>query len=131
MTDLLGAGLAWLDQQRERFLARPVIYRRPAVGGLPAQEVTVPATVGRTVFRLEMGMGAVERVEARDYLITAAHLVALGLPQRGDRVVEEAGGQRHTYEVLAPGREPPWRWSDPDRRTYRIHTKLLTTETIP
>ena len=27
MADLLGAGLDWLDQQRERFLTRPVRYR--------------------------------------------------------------------------------------------------------
>lgn len=125
MADLLGAGLDWLDQQRERFLTRPVRYRRGA------QEVAVPATVGRTVFRLDTGPGVTERIEARDYLITAAHLAAFGLPSRGDQVTEEAGGQRHTYEVLAPGREPHWRWSDPNRRCYRIHTKHLTTETIP
>jgi hypothetical protein len=124
MADLLGAGLAWLDQQRERFLTRLVRYRRGA------QEAAVPATVGRTLFRLEMGTGAVERIEARDYLIGSAHLAAFGLPQRGDRVIEEACGQRHTYEVLAPGREPHWRWSDPDHRTYRIHAKHLTMEDL-
>lgn len=124
MADLLGAGLDWLEQQRERFLTRPVIYRRGA------QEVTVPATVGRTVFRLDTGPGVTERIETRDYLIAATHLVGFGLPLRGDRVIEEAGGQRHTYEVLAPGREPHWRWSDPNRRTYRIHTKHLTTEDL-
>ena len=125
MPDLLGAGLDWLDQQRERFLTRPVIYRRGA------HEVTVPATIGRTVFRLDIGPGVTERIEARDYLIAATHLVGFGLPLRGDRLIEEAGGQRHTYEVLAPGREPHWRWSDPNRRTFRIHTKHLTSETTP
>ncbi len=125
MADLLGAGLDWLDQQRERFLTRPVTYRRGA------QEVAVPATVGRTVFRLDTGPGVTERIEARDYLIAATHLAAFGLPSRGDQVIEEAGGQRHTYEVLAPGREPHWRWSDPNRRCFRIHTKHLTSEAIP
>ncbi len=113
MADLLGAGLDWLDRQRERLLTRPVRYRRGA------QEVAVPATVGRTVFRLDTGPGVTERIEARDYLIAATHLAGFGLPLRG---------QRHLYEVLAPGREPHWRWSDPNRRCYRIHTKHLTTE---
>jgi hypothetical protein len=131
VADLLGAGLDWLEQQRERFLTRPVRYRRPASGGATAQEVAVPATVGRTVFRLDTGLGVTERIEARDYLIAATHLVGFGLPLRGDRVIEEAGGQRHLYEVLAPGREPHWRWSDPNRRTFRIHTKHLTSETNP
>jgi len=125
MADLLGTGLDWLDQQRERFLTRPVTYRRGA------QEVAVPATIGSTVFRLEVGPGVTERIEARDYLIAAVHLANFGTLLRGDRVIEEAGGQRHTYEVLAPGREPHWRWSDPNRRCYRIHTKHLQTETIP
>jgi len=32
------------------------------------------------------------------------------------------------YEVMAPGNEPPWRYSDPYRRTLRIHTKLIGAE---
>jgi hypothetical protein len=124
MPDLLDAGLAWLDRQRERFLTRPVLYRRGV------QEATVPATIGRTVFRLDLGPGVVERIEARDYLIGAGHLAAFGQPRPGDRIVEDQGGQRHTAEVMAPGGEPPWRWSDPDRRIYRIHTKHLTTEVL-
>lgn len=123
--DLLGDGLAWLERQRRQFLTRPVRYRRGV------QEIPLSATVGKTIFRLEMGTGAVERIEARDYLITAADLVAFGIPQRGDRVSEDTGGARHTAEVLAPGREPHWRWSDPNRTVYRIHTKHLTTEPLP
>ena len=124
MPDLLDAGLAWLDRQRERFLTRPVVYRR---GG---QEAEVPATIGRTVFRLETGMGAIERIEARDYLIGVEHLTSFDQPRSGDRIVEDRDGQRHTVEVMAPGGEPAWRWSDPDRRVYRIHTKHLMTETL-
>lgn len=131
MSDLLDRGLAWLDRQRERFLTRQVSYRRLGAGGTVVQEVAAWATVGRTIFRLELGMGAVERVEARDYLIGAAHLAGIGPPQRGDRIIEGDGSARHTYEVLAPGREPPWRWADADRRCYRIHTKHLSSEAIP
>jgi hypothetical protein len=125
MSDLLGAGAAWLERQRQRFLAKPVRYRRGA------QEVVVGATVGRTVFRLDTGLGITERIEARDYLIAAADLADLGPPQRGDRIIEDLDAARHTAEVLAPGGEPPWRWSDPLRRVYRIHTKHLATEPLP
>ncbi len=124
MADLLDTGLAWLNGQRERFLTKPVIYRRGV------QEIEVPATLGRTVFRLDVGMGVTERVEARDYLIGAEHLTGFDQPKPGDRIIEDRDGQRHTAEVMAPGGEPAWRWSDPDRRIYRIHTKHLSTEAL-
>ncbi|MBA2480462.1 MAG: hypothetical protein H0V44_07350 [Planctomycetes bacterium] len=123
--DLLGDGLAWLEGQRVSFLAKPVRYRRGS------QEVTVRATVGRTVFESMVAGGVVERIEARDFLLAISELGALGLPQRGDQVIEDGDGLRHHHEVLAPGREPHWRWSDPHRRVLRIHTKFLRTETIP
>jgi hypothetical protein len=125
--DLLRDGLDWLDRQRERFLARTIRYRRGA------REVELLATIGRTVFRLDVGMGVTQRIEARDYLISAARFADLGSfrnPERGDRISEDEDGKRHTYEVLAPGGEPPWRWSDPHRRGLRIHTKYLTTEVL-
>mgnify|MGYP000511424066 CR=1 FL=1 len=68
---------------------------------------------------------------AASYLIAAADLVLSGvqtLPQRGDRVVETAGDQQLTHEVIAPGQEPCWRYSDPYRTTLRIHSKLIATE---
>jgi hypothetical protein len=122
--DLLRDGLDWLDRQRDRFLAREIRYRRGSLVAL------LRATVGRTVFRLDVGMGATERIEARDYLISASTFAGFGLPERGDRIIEDEDGKRHTYEVLALGGEPPWRWSDPHRRCLRIHTKYLTTEVL-
>lgn len=122
--DLLRDGLDWLDRQRERFLARSIRYRRGAL------EAVLLATIGRTIFRLDIGIGVTERIEARDYLISASRFAGFGLPERGDRISEEADGKRHLYEVLAPGGEPPWRWSDPHRRCLRIHTKFLTTEVL-
>lgn len=128
MSDLLGTGLAWLEMQRTRHLTKTVMYHRPpAAGGTP-----VNATVGKTTFEVVTAGGVLERVESRDYLIEAAALTDFGPPQRGDRIIEVTGGTRHTAEVLAPGREPHWRWSDVNRTCYRIHTKhLTTTETTP
>lgn len=128
MTDLLQSGSEWLEGQRVEHMARPVTYVR---GGRTLEGV--PATVGRSVFRLDTGYGQSERSEARDYLILAA-MLTLGegdtpaLPEPGDRIVEVAGGQAYTYEVMAPGGEPAWRWSDPFFQTLRIHTKLVKTE---
>ena len=124
MSDLLGQGLAWLERQRASFLTKPVTYRRGA------QERVVAATVGKTTFEVLTAGGVLERIESRDYLIAASELAGLGPPQRGDQVIEDSGGARHTAEVLAPGREPHWRWSDANRTCYRMHTKHLSTESM-
>ena len=125
MTDLLQTGSEWLEGQRIEHMARPVTYVR----GARTLE-GVPATVGKTVFRLDTGYGQSERSEARDYLVLAATLTlgegdAPALPEPGDQIVEVAGGKAYTYEVMAPGGEPAWRYSDPYRQTLRIHTKLV------
>jgi hypothetical protein len=73
----------------------------------------------------------VERIESRDFLILAEDLVLDGtvvLPVRGDRIRETQGGKVYVYEVVAPGNEPCWRYSDPFRKTLRIHTKHIATE---
>lgn len=128
MTDVLVQGRRWLERQRLRFLAHPVRYRR---GGTV---VEVSATIGRTIFRVESVNVVLERIEGRDYLIAAHELMAAGIalpPQRGDRIEEDADGRRWIYEVLAPGGEPPWRWSDPERHCLRIHTIYLSDQEIP
>jgi len=128
MTHLLERASAWLESQRTRYATRTVTYRRGAAS------VSLPATFGRTVFQIDNGYGLIERTESRDYLALAADLVlddVVTLPQRGDRVCETVGNQTLIYEVLAPGKEPVWRYSDPYRQTLRIHTKHVATEPAP
>lgn len=126
MAGLLEQASAWLEGQRTKHLTRSVTYRRGA------QSVEdLPATIGKTTFELDDGDGAVIRSESRDYLVLAADLVLGGaqiLPQRGDSIVETLGGKQLVYEVLAPGNEPIWRWSDPYHQTLRIHTKQVEEE---
>ncbi len=126
MTDLLEQGAAWLDDQRHSFLTRTVVYQRGD------SSVQVQATVGQTVFRIDDGYGGSVRVVQRDYLIRGEDLVLDGdevLPQRGDRVREVQGNKVFVHEVMGPGgSEPDWRYSDPHRRTLRIHTKHTGTE---
>jgi len=123
--DLLRRGSDWLERKRNKHLTRSIVYLRGA------DSVQVKATVGRTVFRVDKGYGVLERIEARDYLILAADLVlsnAPVLPKAGDKIREVEDGRTFTYEVLAPGNEPCWRYSDLYRVTLRIHTKLVRTE---
>lgn len=127
MADLLATSSAWLEDQRTRHLSRLVTYRR---GTLAAEVV---ATIGKTVFRVDDQYGGQIRSESRDYLVLAADLVLGGnamLPQRGDQIRETVGDTVFVYEVLAPGDEPCFRFSDPYRQTLRIHTKQIDQEAI-
>lgn len=127
MADLLQTGSDWLEGMRTAHATRPVAYVRGT------DSVEVAATVGKTVFRLDKGHGVIERVEARDYLVLAADLAlggAAALPKAGDRIREMEGDKAFVYEVMAPGGEPCWRWSDPYRKTLRIHTKHVATEDV-
>ncbi len=126
MGDMLEQGAAFLDDQRHRHMSRAVVYKR----GSDAKEVQ--ATVGRTEFEQADEAGLIHRTESRDFLIRAADL-DLGSgpiqPRAGDQVRETVGTQVFVYEVNAPGGQPPFRYSDPYRRTLRIHTKHIGTET--
>lgn len=127
MTDILQQASDWLEAKRSRFATRSVVYQRGAA------TVEVLATVGRTVFETDNGYGVVEKTESRDFLISAADLALDSvetLPQRGDRIRETLGAATFVYEVMAPGKESHWRYSDPGRKTLRIHTKHVDTETV-
>jgi hypothetical protein len=116
MADMLKNGMSWLESQRKKHLSSLVFYRRNSAS------VEVPATIGKTVFKIEDQYGRIVRYESRDYLINAQDLVLNGtvvLPERGDEIIDEG----FVYEVMAPANEPEWRYSDAFRNTLRIHTK--------
>ena len=76
---------------------------------------------------------SIHKIESRDFLILTADLVLAGaatLPQRGDRIKETSGDKVYVYEVLAPGKEPHYRFSDPYRKTLRIHSKQVDLEDV-
>jgi hypothetical protein len=132
MIDLLEKASEWLENKRTKFAARIVTYSRGT------QTVQIPAAVGKTVFEVDEGFSVLLRYEARDFLILAADLVFGGkntLPQKGDRIYETQAEAIYVYEVTAPGKEPAWRFSDPWRKTLRIHTKqiavLLSRNSFP
>jgi hypothetical protein len=118
MPDLLHFGLDWLAGKLKEHASRTVVYRR---GG---NQVSVQATIGRTLMKIAVDEGVRMEWTDRDFLIVAADLVLAGNridPLRGDQVID-AG---RVYEVMAPGGEPPWRWSDPFGHMLRIHTKFV------
>ncbi len=127
MADLLQTGLDWLADQLKLHLSRSVVYQRGS------EQVTVQATIGRTLLKLDDGYGGVGlEWTDRDFLIQTADLILGGsprLPERGDLIRETAGAVTFVYEVMAPGQEPIWRWSDPYGKLLRIHTKQVKTET--
>lgn len=132
MSDLLQTGSDWLAEKLKTHASRQVEYKRGSTVAL------VQATIGRTLLKLDDGIGGV-RMEwtDRDYLIQAVDLEAAGIgipPQRGDRVAElrtiDGSGQHfELFEVLTPGQEPHWRWSDTFFKLLRIHTKRIGSET--
>ena len=127
MADLLDRASAWLDGMRVKHASRLVLYQRGAAS------VSISAGIGRTTFQIDNGSGVIETFESRDFLILTSDLVLGGLttlPKVGDRIREPGGGDStsYIYEVLAPGTEPAFRFSDPYRRTLRIHTKQIGTE---
>ena len=124
MGDLFDRGSAFLDDQRHRHLSRTVLYRRGA------EEKEVQATIGKTEFEQADDAGLIHRVESRDFLIRTADLdLGAGptLPRAGDQVRETVGTSVFVYEVNAPGGQPPFRYSDPYRRVFRVHTKHIGT----
>jgi hypothetical protein len=128
LSHLLQWGQQWLNSQLEKHASREVVYQRGA------GSVTVRATIGRTLLRLDDGYGGVVmQWTDRDFLIPSSQLVIDGqsiLPERGDQIHEIQDGLRHTFEVLAPGREPHWKWSDLYRSLLRIHTKQVRVEPV-
>ncbi len=128
MADLLQQASDWLEEKRTQHASRVISYVRGA------QSVDLLATIGKTTFEVDDGYGVLVRHESRDFLVLAADLMLDGapvLPQRGDRVRETQGQQVFVYEVTAPGKEPCWRYSDPYRKTLRIHSKNIDTEALP
>ncbi len=128
MADMLEQGASWLDDQRHQHMTRTVSYVRGS------STVEVQATIGRTVFEQADEFGIVTKTESRDYLIRTADLVLDGqptLPKRGDQIRETDGSSTFVYEVLSPGDEPVFRYSDPYRKALRIHTKHIATEPTP
>jgi len=120
VADLLRQGSQWLEQMRTTHCSSPVEYRRPP------DAITVSATYGKTDVELADESGLTINAHVWDFLILADAFWQEGFePEPGDVIA--ADGRR--YEVMNLGGEGCWRWSDPYRTTYRIHTKDIGPST--
>lgn len=119
--DLLAQGAVWLEATRAAFAASDVLYVRGA------SSLTVKATKGKSLFESVDASGTMLRTQTADWLITASTLLLDDVqttPAVGDVIIEtRRDGSRHSYDVVPPNGETPWRWSDGQNITFRIHTK--------
>jgi len=125
MADMLGKASRWLEGQRHKYLTRAVVYRR----GL--ESITVNASIGRSSFEQSDESGLITRMESIDFLIRSSDLVINGirtLPMPGDQIRDQLDINVFVYEVMADGADAEYKWSDPNKETLRIHTKLVATD---
>lgn len=115
---MLADGASWLTSQLKAAAGRAVTYRR----GVDEAEVT--ATVGSSRFEAANQSGVLEQWESRDFLITTADL-PYGDPQRGDRILEDQGGELVEYECSSPRGVPEWHYGDAFRSIVRVHTTQI------
>lgn len=120
MGDVLRKGERWLADMQSEHASQPVVYDRRGVSN-----VSISATIGRSEFNITDAGGVSVQVETQDFIVFASLLKLDGSPiepRPGDRVVWN--GQ--IFQVSSPGADlPHWRWAEPTRIRYRIHTKYV------
>lgn len=109
-TDILAAGLA----ASRAVAGDQVTYHAGATAVVVDQAVE-----GKTEYESLDQAGATVTAIATDFLIAVADLPGIAEPLPGHWI--EKSGRR--FELAYLGREPCYRFSDPGRTTYRIHTK--------
>jgi len=119
---LLQHGAEWLADQRHRHLTRPALYHALADPDRLPEPIVIDVTLGQTNYEVADEAGFTTGGQATDVLVSAAQL---GIdPMPGD--VIEIDGHRH--EVIALGEDfQGWRFAEPQRLTYRIHTKSVNS----
>ena len=111
MENMLNSGLDWLEQRLLGFCSSPVEYRRDT------HVVTVDAVYGKTDVEVSDPTGISVSSFVWDFLIDAA---TLGFkPEIGDIIVVHG----RQFEVMNLSGQGCWRWTGPNQKTYRIHTK--------
>ena len=117
MADVLETASDWLTTMNRAHRPRTVTYVRGE------STASVVAVVGRTMHRVPRDFGLYEEVETRDYLIQVDNLAAFGEPAPGDRIKDTLNAAVEIFEVMSPGDEPVFRYSDAYRKLFRVHTK--------
>ena len=62
----------------------------------------------------------------RDYMIMAMDLGELGVPQRGDRILQTINGEDREYEVTPPSNgDPCWTYQGNSESMFRVYTRRV------
>ncbi len=118
MSDLLKTGSDWLQDQLKSHVSRSVVYKRGS------EQVTLSATLGKTLQEQQDDEGFLSRFGSRDFIFQAEDLdFGSGAvePESGDTITDGTA----VYQLLADGGEPLWRYSDPYRKSIRVHAKQV------
>lgn len=123
MSNILEEGAEYLLSEMKEHASKEIHILRGA------KATCVKAVFGRTLLRVSDDFGGT-RMEwtDRDFLIDVEDYRFDGrktAPERGDLFRVKICNRIDTYEVMAPIGEPPWRYSDEHKKTFRIHTKLI------
>lgn len=108
-------------EQGEQMLDAAFEYAAISIEYVRAGSVvaTIPAKIGRTLFRTENAFGVTVRTECRDFIVRAADLDLT--PEVGDEII--CGDKK--YLVSAPNDEPCWKWHTKATHSQkRIHTQM-------
>ena len=116
MANLLNNGLDWLEQTLLGFCSSPIEYRQDN------QTLTVTAVFGKTDYEVDDASGLRVGNFVWDFLIEAT---ALSTPPKVSDVMVVNGKQ---YEVMNLSGQGCWRWTGPNQKTYRIHTKEIGSD---
>lgn len=125
MTDLLQLGAAWLSDRLQDSASASVVYSDGT------NTVTLNAEIGQPAVLAQKDGKAIRFVnvhKAQDFIVARGDLVNASnvaiTPDKGHTITRTVGGKVCTFTVLPLGEEPCWTWSDPDRTSIRIHTKI-------
>jgi hypothetical protein len=108
---VLNGGLNWLEQKLKAFCSSPIEYRRQD------QVISVNAVFGKTDYQADTGSGMTIESFVWDFLIQAADLGTE--PKVGDTIIVNG----RSFEVMKLAGQGCWRWTGPNQKTYRIHTR--------
>ena len=86
------------------------------------QTAYLTAIMADVLYEVTTGDGGTETWSSRDFLMEAAALKLGGVvvePARGDRIEAES----QAWEVVGPGNQPCFEYSDPYKLGLRVHTR--------
>lgn len=118
---MLEAGTSYLANRLAAVTAVPVTYSRSDAFGATTE--TIQATRGQSTYESSEADGTINRMTARDYLVSTSLLATFGEPRDNDEITDGT----EVYVVHSMSGDKPFRYSDQGKHLTRIHTKLLRT----